>query len=261
MKYFAEYLSVDAQRWEEVDISVHCDVHIFNWLIRYVKRNTKENESQAIDKSWDIHEYLLSLFEELKSWRDVYWRLWGTVNWLTCSRCNQGCKVRDHMIGLPAGGEGGDAVPYKTAKILNDLIQHRNVIVVPFSKDQNSDSGIGLSDEKGIECDVLLEPNAPWGPKTGEINAKQQLLLSEDDEYTTGSEVTEDEVGDEEEMCKKPRRKERPKKFIKHPKKQVSSPSVQKKEKTLEKRLCFGIISNSFNCIHNCFEEQMESHN
>ncbi|XP_044285260.1 uncharacterized protein KIAA1841 homolog [Varanus komodoensis] len=440
MKYFAEYLSVDAQRWEEVDISVHCDVHIFNWLIRYVKRNTKENEVHEIptlepsnvisilisseflkmdslvekcihychknmsaiiatpcnmncisanlltriadlfthseleevkdkrdkfksklfckkierlfdpeyqspdsqgsaatlyrcclckkllikdterripcvpgkisvdqhgniiyvhirDKSWDIHEYLLSLFEELKSWRDVYWRLWGTVNWLTCSRCNQtflctefshcqyhpqlvlypamtsvrgstgmgiypccnqkvlrfdpapllkGCKVRDHMIGLPAGGEGGDAVPYKTAKILNDLIQHRNVIVVPFSKDQNSDSGIGLSDEKGIECDVLLEPNAPWGPKTGEINAflslknwtlqlKQQLLLSEDDEYTTGSEVTEDEVGDEEEMCKKPRRKERPKKFIKHPKKQVSSPSVQKKEKTLEK--------------------------
>ncbi|VTJ87112.1 Hypothetical predicted protein [Marmota monax] len=44
MKYFAEYLSMDAQRWEEVDISVHCDVHIFNWLIKYVKRNTKENK-------------------------------------------------------------------------------------------------------------------------------------------------------------------------------------------------------------------------
>ncbi|KAH0622881.1 hypothetical protein JD844_025706 [Phrynosoma platyrhinos] len=372
MKYFAEYLSVDAQRWEEVDISVHCDVHIFNWLIRYVKRNTKEyevleiptlepsnvisilisseflkmdslvekcvnychknmsaiiatpcnmncinanlltriadlfthNELEEVkdkrdkfksklfckkierlfdpeyqnpdsqgsavtlyrDKSWDIHEYLLSLFEELKSWRDVYWRLWGTINWLTCSRCNQtflctefshcqyhpqpvlypgiasslgstgtgiypccnqkvlrfdpapvpkGCKVRDHMIGLPAGGEGGDAMPYQTAKILSDLTQHRNVIVVPFSKDPNSDSGIGLNDEKGIECDVVLEPNSPWGPKTGEINAflslknwtlqlKQQLLLSEDEEYTTGSEVTEDEVGDEEEVYKKP---------------------------------------------------------
>ncbi|XP_067318893.1 SANT and BTB domain regulator of class switch recombination isoform X3 [Anolis sagrei] len=441
MKYFAEYLSVDAQRWEEVDISVHCDVHIFNWLIRYVKRNTKEyevhemptlepnnvisilisseflkmdslvekcinychknmsaivatpcnmncinanlltriadlfthNELEEVkdkrdkfksklfckkierlfdpeyqnpdsqgsaatlyrcclckkllikdterripcvpgkinvdqhgniiyvhirDKSWDVHEYLLSLFEELKSWRDVYWRLWGTINSLACSRCNQtflctefshcqyhpqpvlylgiasslgssgtgiypccnqkvlrfdpaplpkGCKVRDHMIGLPAGGEGGDAMPYQTAKILNDLTQHRDVIVVPFSKDANSDSGIGLNDEKAIECDVLLEPNSPWGPKTGEINAflslknwtlqlKQQLLLSEDEEYTTGSEVTEDEVGDEEEVYKKPAgRKERPKKFIKHPKKQMSSPNVQKKDKTLEK--------------------------
>ncbi|XP_013922154.1 PREDICTED: uncharacterized protein KIAA1841 homolog isoform X3 [Thamnophis sirtalis] len=249
------------------------------------------------DKSWDIHEYLLSLFEELKSWRDVYWRLWGTINWLTCSRCNQtflctefshcqyhpqpvlypgvasslgstgtgiypccnqkvlrfdpapipkGCKVRDHVIGLPPGGEGGDNVPYQTAKILNDLIQHRNIIVLPFSKDQNSNSGIGLNDEKGFECNILLEPNSSWGPKAGEINAflslknwtlqlKQQLLLSEDDEYTTGSEVTEDEIGDEEEVSRKAGRKERPKKTIRNPKKQVSSPNIQKKEKTLEK--------------------------
>ncbi|XP_038252584.1 uncharacterized protein KIAA1841 homolog isoform X1 [Dermochelys coriacea] len=440
MKYFAEYLSVDAQRWEEVDISVHCDVHIFDWLIRYVKRNTKEYEVYEIptlepgnvisilisseflkmdslvkkcinychknmsaiiatpcnmncvsgdllkriadlfthnevedvkdkkdkfksklfckkierlfdpdyqnpdsrgnaatlyrcclckklltketerripcvpgkinidqhgniiyvhirDKTWEVHEYLISLYEELKSWRDVYWRLWGTINWLSCSRCNQsflctefshcqyhtqpvlypgvasalgttgtgiypccnqkilrfdptplpkGCKVRDHVIGLPAGGEGGDTLPYQTTKILNDLLQHRDDVVVPFSKDQNSDSGIGLCDERGIECDVLLEPNTLWGPKTGEINAflslknwtlqlKQQSLLSEEEEYTTGSEVTEDEVGDEEEVYKKPGRKEKPKKLIKHPKKQVSSPSVQKKEKPMEK--------------------------
>lgn len=32
---------------------------------------------------------------------------------------------------------------------------------------------------------------------------RQQSLLSEDEEYTTGSEVTEDEVGDEEEQSKK----------------------------------------------------------
>lgn len=48
MKYFAEYLSVDAQRWEEVDISVHCDVHIFDWLMRYVKRNTKDSEANEM---------------------------------------------------------------------------------------------------------------------------------------------------------------------------------------------------------------------
>lgn len=40
MRYFAEYLSVDTQRWEEVDISVHCDVHIFDWLMNYVRRNS-----------------------------------------------------------------------------------------------------------------------------------------------------------------------------------------------------------------------------
>ena len=43
MKYFAEYLSTDAQRWEEVDISVHCDVQIFEWLMKYVKRSTHDN--------------------------------------------------------------------------------------------------------------------------------------------------------------------------------------------------------------------------
>ncbi|XP_058692800.1 SANT and BTB domain regulator of class switch recombination isoform X2 [Poecile atricapillus] len=461
MKYFAEYLSVDAQRWEEVDISVHCDVHIFDWLIRYVKRNSKEFEANEMptlepsnvisilisseflkmdslvekcihychknmnaivatpcnmncinanlvthiadlfrhneveelkdkrdkfksklfckkierlfdpeyvnpdsrgnaatlyrcclckklltketerripcvpgkinidqhgnivyvhirDKTWEVHEYLIGLHEELKSWRDVYWRLWGTVNWLTCSRCNQsflctefshcqyhsqpvlypgvasalgstgtgvypccnqkvlrfdpttlpkGCKVRDHMVelrpeseegdalpsqseegdALPSQSEEGDALPSQTAQILNDLLHHRDVIVVPFTKDENSDSGIGLGDDKGLECDVLVEPNTPWGPKTGEINAflslknwtlqlKQQSLLSEEEEYTTGSEVTEDEVGDEEEVCKKPAgRKEKLKKSYRHPKKAVSSPSVQKREKPSDK--------------------------
>uniref|UniRef100_A0A8C6NGH8 Uncharacterized protein n=1 Tax=Melopsittacus undulatus TaxID=13146 RepID=A0A8C6NGH8_MELUD len=441
MKYFAEYLSVDAQRWEEVDISVHCDVHIFDWLIRYVKRNTKDSEANEMptlepsnvisilisseflkmdslvekcihychknmnaivatpcnmncinanlvthiadlfthneveelkdkrdkfksklfckkierlfdpeyvnpdsrgnaatlyrcclckklltketerripcvpgkinidqhgnivyvhirDKTWEVHEYLIGLHEELKSWRDVYWRLWGTVNWLTCSRCNQsflctefshcqyhsqsvlypgvasalgstgtgvypccnqkvlrfdpttlpkGCKVRDHMVDLPSEKGDGDALLSQTTKILNDLLQHRDVIVVPFTKDENSDSGIGLGDEKSIECDVLVEPNTPWGPKTGEINAflslknwtlqlKQQSLLSEEEEYTTGSEVTEDEVGDEEEICRKPAgRKEKLKKSYKHPKKVISSPSVQKKEKPSDK--------------------------
>ncbi|XP_021066424.1 uncharacterized protein KIAA1841 homolog [Mus pahari] len=389
MKYFAEYLSMDAQRWEEVDISVHCDVHIFNWLIKYVKRNTKESKDCEIpalepgnvisilisseflkmdslveqciqychknmnaivaapcnmncinanlltriadlfthneiddlkdkkdkfrsklfckkierlfdpehsnpdsrnnaatlyrcclckklltreterripcipgkinvdrhgniiyihirDKTWDVHEYLNSLFEELKSWRDVYWRLWGTINWLTCSRCYQGCKVRDHMVLLHDQGENDDLLSCPAAKILDDLHKHKDVIVVPFLKDAVSDPGVGSCDEKGLEYEILLEPNTPWGSKTGELNAflslknwtlqlKQQSLFSEEEEYTTGSEVTEDEVGDEEEIAKKQRKKEKPKKFTKPPKKQLSSPCSQKKEKTLEK--------------------------
>nr|XP_046195896.1 SANT and BTB domain regulator of class switch recombination-like [Oncorhynchus gorbuscha] len=48
MRYFAEYLSVDTQRWEEVDISVHCDVQIFDWLMNYVKRH-----KMAVDGNHD----------------------------------------------------------------------------------------------------------------------------------------------------------------------------------------------------------------
>lgn len=249
------------------------------------------------DKTWDVHEYLNSLFEELKSWRDVYWRLWGTINWLTCSRCYQaflciefshcqyhsevvvyssavnslntvgtgiypccnqkvlrfdptqlikGCKVRDHMVLLHDQGENDDSLSCPTAKILDDLHKHKDVIAVPFLKDPVSDPGVGSCDEKGLEYEILLEPNTPWGSKTGELNAflslknwtlqlKQQSLFSEEEEYTTGSEVTEDEVGDEEEISKKQRKKEKPKKFTKPPKKQLSSPCSQKKEKTLEK--------------------------
>ena len=40
MKYFGEYLSSDPQHIrEDFDISVHCDVQIFDWLMKYAKRN------------------------------------------------------------------------------------------------------------------------------------------------------------------------------------------------------------------------------
>ena len=54
MKYFAEYLSVEPQRWEEVDISVHCDVQIFDWLMRYVKRGISSDE-EMVPKLGELH--------------------------------------------------------------------------------------------------------------------------------------------------------------------------------------------------------------
>ncbi|XP_041348451.1 uncharacterized protein KIAA1841 homolog isoform X2 [Gigantopelta aegis] len=230
MKYFAEYLTTDAQRWEEVDISVHCDVQIFDWLLKYVKRSLNEvsekpklepnnvvsilissdflkmdilvdecieychknlsaivstncnmncindklvtriaelfnhNEADDLkdrkdkfksklfakkleklfdpdhitsdspenaatlfrcsvckrlltakseqhvkcmpsrmtidkrgllifchikDNTFDVNDFLLDLKAQLKFWRDVYWRVWGTINFLSCSRCDE----------------------------------------------------------------------------------------------------------------------------------------------------------------------------
>ena len=42
MHYFEEYLSSDTQLWDEVDISVHCDVPVFEWLMKYTKRGMLE---------------------------------------------------------------------------------------------------------------------------------------------------------------------------------------------------------------------------
>lgn len=35
MKYFEKYLA-DQKNLEEIDISVHCDIQIFDWLMKYV---------------------------------------------------------------------------------------------------------------------------------------------------------------------------------------------------------------------------------
>ncbi|XP_056633880.1 SANT and BTB domain regulator of class switch recombination [Diorhabda sublineata] len=39
------------------------------------------------DPKWDINTYIVKLFKNLKSWRKVYWRLWGDAHFLFCSTC------------------------------------------------------------------------------------------------------------------------------------------------------------------------------
>ncbi|TMS04479.1 Uncharacterized protein E3U43_009636 [Larimichthys crocea] len=382
MRYFAEYLSVDSQRWEEVDISVHCDVQIFDWLMNYVRRNsagegnkdkprlepsnvisilisseflkmdtlveeciqychkhmsaivatpcnmncinsnlatriavlfshneaddirdkkdkfksklfqkkierlfdpnyqnrdspgnastlyrcglclkmlTKDTERKIscapgkinIDahgeiiythtrqKTWDVHEYITGLYEELKSWVLVYWRIWGTINYLTCNRCQQGCKMRDHIVSVPDEENCDEATSAQT-RVLNDLLLHRDAVCLSSTPPAEGTEESPSSAEKIQDCDVLLEPTL-LGPLRGDgstfsllknwsLQLRQQSLLSEDEEYTTGSEVTEDEVGDEEELSKKQAAK-KAKKAHRPLKKQVSSPNFQRKDK------------------------------
>ncbi|XP_057704901.1 SANT and BTB domain regulator of class switch recombination isoform X1 [Corythoichthys intestinalis] len=433
MRYFAEYLSVDSQRWEEVDISVHCDVQIFDWLMNYVRRNSSKdkprlepsnvisilisseflkmdtlveeciqychkhmsaivatpcsmncinsnlvsriaelfNHNEADDvrdkkdkfksklfqkkiellfdpnyknrdsprnastlyrcglclkmltddtqrkiscvpgtinidsngeivythsrqKNWDANEYISSLYEELKSWVLVYWRIWGTVNCLTCSRCQQeficaeltrcryhpesvtypgtgsgmdkswngtgiypccnqtvlrfdptgmpkGCRMRDHIVNVPNEDECDEVMSAQT-RVLNDLLLHRDAVCVSDSILADRSEECPTNMEK--DCEILLEP-ALLRNQRGELSTfsllknwslqlRQQSLLSEDDEYTTGSEVTEDEVGDEEELSKKQAAK-KAKKNNRVLKKQMSSPNLQRKVKQTDK--------------------------
>lgn len=41
------------------------------------------------DQNFDVNDYLLELKGQLKTWRDVYWRIWGMINYLTCTRCKE----------------------------------------------------------------------------------------------------------------------------------------------------------------------------
>ncbi|XP_061397235.1 uncharacterized protein LOC133332883 [Musca vetustissima] len=39
------------------------------------------------DTMWDLNLYIAQLFKELKSWRRVYWKLWGHAHYLYCCLC------------------------------------------------------------------------------------------------------------------------------------------------------------------------------
>ncbi|XP_060652845.1 SANT and BTB domain regulator of class switch recombination [Drosophila nasuta] len=43
--------------------------------------------SHVRDTNWDLNVYVLQLFKELKSWRKVYWKLWGHCHYLYCCSC------------------------------------------------------------------------------------------------------------------------------------------------------------------------------
>ncbi|XP_063971825.1 SANT and BTB domain regulator of class switch recombination isoform X2 [Diachasmimorpha longicaudata] len=40
------------------------------------------------DFNWTLNDYIVSLRAELRTWRKVYWRLWGDCHFLNCQQCN-----------------------------------------------------------------------------------------------------------------------------------------------------------------------------
>ncbi|XP_053616837.1 uncharacterized protein LOC128678965 isoform X2 [Plodia interpunctella] len=44
--------------------------------------------SHCKDLSWNLNEYITWLYGELRSWRRVYWRLWGDCHFLRCQLCD-----------------------------------------------------------------------------------------------------------------------------------------------------------------------------
>ncbi|PKU40343.1 protocadherin fat 4-like [Limosa lapponica baueri] len=205
MKYFAEYLSVDAQRWEEVDISVHCDVHIFDWLIRYVKRNTKDseaNEMPTLEPSNVISILISSEFLKMDSLVEkcIHY-CHKNMNAIVATPCNMNC-INANLVTHIA-----------------DLFTHNEVEELKDKRDKFKSKLFCKKIERLFDPDYL-NPDSRGNAATlyryglfmlllqlqGQSLRfkKQQSLLSEEEEYTTGSEVTEDEVGDEEEVCRKP---------------------------------------------------------
>ncbi|XP_043486165.1 uncharacterized protein KIAA1841 [Polistes fuscatus] len=49
------------------------------------------------DSTWSLNEYITNLRLELRSWRKVYWRLWGDCHFLFCQCCNTYFSI--HQMG------------------------------------------------------------------------------------------------------------------------------------------------------------------
>lgn len=47
MQYFAECLPQEISSPDDIDISVHCDIKIFQWLMEYVRSNDNDNIGHA----------------------------------------------------------------------------------------------------------------------------------------------------------------------------------------------------------------------
>lgn len=81
---------------------------LINWIIKYsiqcksiaftctcclyrmtIEKRGKLTFCHTKDQNFDVNDYLLELKGQLKSWRDVYWRIWGMINHLTCTRCKE----------------------------------------------------------------------------------------------------------------------------------------------------------------------------
>lgn len=65
MKYFEAHAKDSYQ--DDLDISVHCDVAIFEWLMRYIKNKSEPQLSKPVDPSRQechLHPDILQLLED-----------------------------------------------------------------------------------------------------------------------------------------------------------------------------------------------------
>mmetsp|Transcript_31713 Transcript_31713/g.36211 ORF Transcript_31713/g.36211 Transcript_31713/m.36211 type:complete len:125 (+) Transcript_31713:88-462(+) len=53
MKYFEKHLK-DTECTDDIDISVHCDVLIFEWLLNFIENDEKEEQGNENIKFYDV---------------------------------------------------------------------------------------------------------------------------------------------------------------------------------------------------------------
>lgn len=61
---------------------IHCHPSTM-YLNRFGQHISQHNRNM----SWSLSSFIIYLYKELRSWRKVYWRLWGNCHYLYCVTC------------------------------------------------------------------------------------------------------------------------------------------------------------------------------
>jgi hypothetical protein len=68
MKYFEKFISESESGYDDIDISVHCDVEIFEWLMAYIHEPDRHPQ---LDKSIVVSILISSDFLQMDSLVDI----------------------------------------------------------------------------------------------------------------------------------------------------------------------------------------------
>lgn len=79
---FSHFRSCNKFINESIASYIHCDFASM-YIDSYGQVISKHNR----DLSWNLNSLTTNLYKELKSWRNVYWRLWGMCHYLYCESC------------------------------------------------------------------------------------------------------------------------------------------------------------------------------
>lgn len=67
---------------ESIAALVHCECSSI-----YINSYGKILSKHTRDHTWSLNILVSSLYKGLKTWRSVYWRLWGMCHYLFCATC------------------------------------------------------------------------------------------------------------------------------------------------------------------------------
>lgn len=142
MKYFENFLAENENGYDDIDISVHCDVEIFEWLMNYI--HTPDNPPQ-LEKAIVVSILISSEFLQMDSLVDhCLQHISENLNDITKLPIDLSC-ISEKLVNKLAAMTSPKTLAItkdRKDKILNKLYKRR--VELDFSRKSNVRSGVNI---------------------------------------------------------------------------------------------------------------------